>query len=188
MNFIDIAKASTEAPELAVTAENHSEGVLSSLGIHGTDIAFQLVNFIIVSLIIWFLILKPVTKKMTERQKLIDDSLKNADEIEKRLNKSQVEYQERVDQAKIEARKIIDQSTEEAVQNKEKLKQEATKEIEELIDQAKQKIQLEKEKVLKGIKEESATLLSLALEKIIGKKIDLSQDKEIIEEMIHKMK
>jgi F0F1-type ATP synthase membrane subunit b/b' len=50
------------------------------------------------------------------------------------------------------------------------------------------KIQLEKERVLKGIKEESATLLSLALEKIIGKKIDVNQDKEIIEEMIHKMK
>jgi F-type H+-transporting ATPase subunit b len=188
MNFIDIAQASTETTELAVTGEKAPEGLLNSLGIHGTDIAFQFLNFVIVSLIIWFLILKPVTKKMSERQKLIEDSLKNADEIEKRLSKSQVEYQERIDQAKIEARKILDKSTEEALENKEKLKQQATKEIEDLIEQAKQKIQLEKERVLKGIKEESATLLSLALEKIIGKKIDVNQDKEIIEEMIHKMK
>jgi tRNA threonylcarbamoyladenosine biosynthesis protein TsaE len=34
----------------------------------------------------------------------------------------------------------------------------------------------------------AVTLHHLDLEKIIGKKIDLSQDKEIIEEMIHKMK
>jgi F0F1-type ATP synthase membrane subunit b/b' len=31
-------------------------------------------------------------------------------------------------------------------------------------------------------------MIILALEKIIGKKIDVNQDKEIIDEMVHKMK
>ena len=42
-------------------------GVAASLGINGTLFVFQLINFAIVASIIWFLILKPLTKKMTER-------------------------------------------------------------------------------------------------------------------------
>ena len=58
------------------------KGTLSSLGINGTLFIFQLINFAIVALILWYLILKPITKKMSERQKMIDDGIDNAKKIE----------------------------------------------------------------------------------------------------------
>jgi hypothetical protein len=89
MWLLDAAHAS----EVEITTtEASSEGVLHSLGIDTSWIISQGISFIMIACIIWFLILKPVTKKMSERQKTIDDSLKNADEIEKRLTKSQLDY------------------------------------------------------------------------------------------------
>jgi F-type H+-transporting ATPase subunit b len=170
------------------TTEASSEGVLHSLGIDTSWIISQGISFIMIACIIWFLILKPVTKKMSERQKTIDDSLKNADEIEKRLTKSQLDYQARIDQAKMEGNKMIEQATQEALEVKESMKQEAAKEIEDLVDQAKKKIQREKEQVMQGIKTEAAELISHALEKIIAKKLDTTDDQKLIQEMIEKIK
>ncbi|MCX6778657.1 MAG: ATP synthase F0 subunit B, partial [Candidatus Magasanikbacteria bacterium] len=76
MNFIEIAHASEAPTELTETTEQ-SGGVLGSLGINGQLFVFQLINFILVAAILWFLILKPLTKKMAERKKIIDESLDN---------------------------------------------------------------------------------------------------------------
>ena len=104
MQLIDIANASTKAVETAttVTAEHAAgtteatEGLLASLGINGTLFLFQLINFAIVVAILWFLVLKPLTKKMGERQEKIEDSLKNAEAVEENLRKSESKYQEKI--------------------------------------------------------------------------------------------
>jgi large-conductance mechanosensitive channel len=62
MPLIDIAHANEET---TATTEAGTEGVFHSLGIKTSDIISQGINFIIIACIIWFLILKPVTKKMS---------------------------------------------------------------------------------------------------------------------------
>ena len=74
-------ESTTEIPQDA--------GVLASLGINGQLFVFQLINFAIVVLVLWFLILKPLSKKLEERKKLIDDSLDKAKEIETNLGMSE---------------------------------------------------------------------------------------------------
>ena len=51
------------------------ESVAASLGLNTQLFGFQLLNFAVVGLIVWFLILKPLTKKMAERQQIINESL-----------------------------------------------------------------------------------------------------------------
>jgi F-type H+-transporting ATPase subunit b len=184
MPLIDIAHANEET---TATTEAGTEGVFHSLGIKTSDIISQGINFIIIACIIWFLILKPVTKKMSERQKAIDDSLKNAEKIEKRLTKSQVDYQARIDEAKMEANKVLERATKEANEIKTSMKGEAQAEIEVLIEGAKKKIQREKEIVMKGIREEAAELIGSSLEKVIAQKLNPETDKKLIQEMIEKI-
>jgi len=83
-------------------------GVAASLGLNTQLFVFQLVNFLIVALILWYLILKPLTSKMTERKKIIDESLDRAKEIETTLALSQSKYQEIIDDAKSEAASIAE--------------------------------------------------------------------------------
>jgi len=190
MNFIDIALASeTASEEVAHTNQTEeSGGPLADLGINGTLFVSQLINFALVAAILWFLILKPLTKKMTERQKMIDDSIDNAKRIQENLAKSEKEYQNRIDQAKVEANKIMEKAAESALLIAQETKENAKKEIEQLVLQARKSIKNEQELMRNQLKEETANFISLALQKIIGEKLDQTKDKKLIEEILEKLK
>lgn len=184
MSLINIAYASEEATTEYTTESTGNESVAASLGLNGQLFLFQLINFAVVAVIIWFLILKPLTKTLTERKKVIDDSLDKAKEVDANLQMAQVKFQERIDEAKIEASKIIEKSHNEAEQLGVSMKDKAKKEIELLVDQAKRNIQIEKGEVMDGIKKETVNLIISAVERIISERLDGDKDKKIIEETI----
>lgn len=176
------------ATETATHETSSEEGVLASLGINGTLFAFQFVNFALVVLILWFLILKPLTKKMAERQKMIDDSIDNAKKIETNLGMSEKKYQEKIDQAKVDANKIIEKAQVESVAVAEATKEKTKKDIEVLVEQARKNIKSERDESVNEIKAQTASLIVAATEKILGTKVDVASDNKIIEEAIKNMK
>jgi F-type H+-transporting ATPase subunit b len=165
-----------------------NESVAASLGLNGQLFIFQLINFAIVAVIIWFLILKPLTKKLEERKKIIDDSLDKAKEIDANLQMAEQKFQERVDDAKAQANKIVELAQEEAEKGASAMKVKAKKEIELVVDQAKRNIQIEKEEVMAGIKAETANLVIAAVEKVLEEKLDGKKDKDLIEETLKGLK
>lgn len=186
MQFIDIALAAEEPTTETTPAD--SSNPLAGLGINGTLFVAQLINFALVAVILWFLILKPLTKKMAERQKMIDDSIDNAKKIQENLNKSEKEYQNRIDQAKVDANKIMEKTTLAATAATEEAKATARKEIELLVLQARKSIVNEKDMMSAELKAETANFIILALEKIIGEKFDAAKDKAFIEDILKKLK
>ncbi len=183
--FINTVYAET----LTHTAENASEeGVLASLGIHGIQLIEQGINFAIVALILWFLILKPLTKKMAERQKMIDDSIDNARKIETNLSMSEKKYQEKIDQAKIDANKIIAGAQQEAVAVAEATKEKSKKELEKLVEEARKNIKAERDESVAEIKQQVGNLIIAAAEKVLAGKISAEKDGEIIDEAIKDLK
>lgn len=185
--LIGVVRAS-ESAQLTETVEPSAEGVLSSLGIQPAAFIFQLVNFTIVAVVIWRLILKPLTAKMTERQKLIDASLEQAKKVEENLRRSEQKYQERIDEAKVETNKILERATAEAEAAGASLKEKAKQEIEQLVDQAKRNIAIERNEMVASFKQEAANLVALALEKMVAEKIDERKDRAIIEQTIARLK
>lgn len=179
----DIARASSEAG----ASESSSGGVLSSLGINPTLFLFQLANFIVVALILWFLILKPLTQKMSERQKIIDESLQNADKLKAKLAKSEEDYMARLAAAQREAEKILEKANHEGEQLSAELKEKAKGEIAKLAAEGKKQIASDKEEMLRHFKAEAADLVVLALEKVLAEKVDEDKDKKFIKGIIEKL-
>lgn len=161
-----------------------SESVIASLGINGQLFLFQLLNFAIIAVIIWFLILKPLTKKMEERKKMIDESIDNAKALETNLKVSEQKYQERIDEGKVEANKVIEAAHEEAKGLAETMKKRAEKDIELLVDQAKRNIAIEREEAMDGVRKEIGALVAAAVEKVVGQKVNDKTDKKIIEDAL----
>jgi F-type H+-transporting ATPase subunit b len=186
MLFTDYVYASEEARETAST-ESSDGGILGSMGINGTLFAFQLLNFAIVLAILWFLILKPLGKKLAERQKMIDDSIENSKKIDEMLKQSELGFQEKIDTAKAEASMILERAKTDADGLSADLKDKARKEIDTLVDQAKKKISAEREQMIASLKTETAGIVVAALEKILGEKIDAAKDKKLISEALTKL-
>lgn len=180
--FTNIAYAAETVPADADT------GVLASLGINGTLFVFQLVNFAIVMAVLWFLILKPLTKKMAERQKMINDSVDNVKKIESNLGMSERKYQEKIDQAKVDANKLIEKAQQEAVQVAETMKEKTKKDIEQLVEAARKNIKTERDESINELKQSAAELIIAAAEKILSAKIDVDKDDKAIEEAVKNLK
>lgn len=174
---LQIIEASGEAHETA----------LSSLGINGQLFVFQLINFAMVAVIVWFLILRPLTKKMEERRALINDSLDKAKEVEAALAMSEIKFQERIDDAKAEANKIIEQAYGEARNLGDDMKGKAKREIQLLIDQAKRNIQIERDDAMQQVRAEAGTMIVASVKKILGEVLDEKKDKKIIDDVLTKI-
>lgn len=184
MNLIDIVYASSEG---AAEAAGQT-GLLASLGIEPKLFIFQLVNFAIVALILWFLILKPLTKKLAERQAIIEASLANAKQAADNLAQSDADYKKRMQEARIAAEKLLEAATGEAGKLSEELKAKAKLDIDALVKQAKHNIQAEKGEMMAAFKTEAAHLVGLALEKLINEKMTAEKDKKLITETVEKLK
>lgn len=182
MLLTDTAFAQETAPATTDT------GVLSSLGINGTLFVFQLVNFAIVVAVLWFMILKPLTKKMAERQKMISDSVDNVKKIEANLGMSERKYQEKIDQAKVDANRLVEKAQQEAVAVAEAMKEKTKKDIEQLVETARKNIKTERDESINELKEQAAELIISAAEKILSAKIDVDKDDKVIEEAVKNLK
>jgi F-type H+-transporting ATPase subunit b len=183
-----------EAPVAHETVASESKeggtgsGPLAALGINPTLFAFQLINFAIVASIIWFLILKPLTKKMNERQKLIDESIDNAKKIQDNLQKSEQKFQEKIDAAKAEAGKIIDKAGVESERISAEMKIKTKNDIDALVVEAKKNLKNDRDEMVSDVKKAAAELVVSALEKVLSEKITDKKDHQLVEEMIKKLK
>jgi F-type H+-transporting ATPase subunit b len=160
------------------------EGVIASLGLNGQLFVSQLINFALVFCVLWFLILKPLTKKMEERRLMINDSLDKAKEIETNLMMSQQKYQEKLDEAKVEANKVLERATQEANEVGDKMKVKAKQDIQFLIEQAKRNIQTERDEAMGAVRDEAVGTIFAVLEKILPAKMTNENDKKAIEEAL----
>ncbi|MDP2685448.1 MAG: ATP synthase F0 subunit B [bacterium] len=173
------------------TIETHgsaeSQSVTASLGLNTQLFVFQLINFAIVGAIVWFLILKPLTRKMAERKKQIDDSIDNAKRVETNLAQSEKQYQLKIDEAKVAANKIAEGAHEEGEKIAKMLKEKSRHDIELLVTQAKKNLEIDKAEMKDEIRKETAQLISLALEKILSEKFDSKKDEKFIEDILKKI-
>ncbi|MBI2050902.1 MAG: ATP synthase F0 subunit B [Parcubacteria group bacterium] len=162
--------------------------ILASFGLDVRLFLFQLGNFVLVAAILWWLILKPLAKKLEERKNVIDQSLDNAEKIQGRLAASEADYKKRMHAARVEAEKVLIAAANEAGAVSEELKAKARVEIERLVAQAKRTVQAEKEEMMAAFKEEAAGVVGAALEKLIGEKMTAEKDKKLIAGIISKLK
>lgn len=171
----------------AVETAKAPEGIFGSLGIKGQLLAFQFINFALVSAILWFLILRPLVKKMEERRLVVNASLDKAKEIDTALAMSEIKFQERIDDAKAQANKIIEHSHADAEKLAEDMKAKAKREIQIIVDQAKKNIQLERVDMMDAVKKEAAELVVSGIRKILGEIMDEKKDKKFIEDALKKI-
>ena len=144
----------------------------------------QAINFAIVFAVLYWLILKPLLKTMHDRTKKIEKSIIDAEKSEKNLARTEKDYGKKMAEAKKEANRIIENAKEQAEVKKQDMITKAKADIGVLINEEKAKMQAEKGKILKEIKRQAADMVALALEKVLEKKIDSEEDREIIKKSI----
>ena len=144
----------------------------------------QTINFAIVISVLYFFALKPLIKVMKDRTAKIEKSLEDAKKIDEKLDITEAEYKKTIANAKKEANAILEKTQEEVEARRTVMLNRAKEEIGQVISEEKVKIQQEKAKMLKEVKTELADLVIATTAKVLDKKIDGKQDKELIKKII----
>jgi len=160
------------------------ESLISTFHIDFKLFIAQLVNFAIVFSVLYFFAFKPLVKTMSERTEKIDKSLKDADEIEKRLALTETEQTEIIGAAKKQANLIIEEADKRGEERKAELIIKAKEEIAQVINNEKAKLSRDKEETLKEIKKEVADLVVLTVEKLLSEKMTGDKDRELIKKLL----
>lgn len=162
--------------------------VLGTLGIDWKLFLAQLVNFGIILFIFWKWVVKPLGATLTKRQERIESGLKNADRMDDEKKKFEDWKQQEMKKIRTEADHILRTTTDTANQIKQETIVEAHKQATKLVEQAKASIESEKTQMLKEVRQDVATLVVAASEKILRGKLDGKHDTELIAESMKGMK
>ncbi len=144
----------------------------------------QIVNFAIVFGVLFFFVIKPLMKVMKERTEKIETGLKEAAAIKDKLRATEEDYSKEIKKARIEAMEIVKEANERAEKKRDEMIAKAKSEIAQIITKEKENIKAERINTMNELKSEVADLVMLSLEKVLGKKLEKGEDKELIVKML----
>ncbi len=159
------------------------DSFISTFHIDWKIIIAQMINFLIVLAVLYFLAVKPLRKLMAERTETIERGLVDARKNAEVLDKSQKEYDKALAQARAEAHTLFQEGKREAEAKKAEMLELAQKDVEKMIENGKKVLESEKAKMLEDAKKEIVSLVVSATEKVL---ID-QKDKSINDGVLKKI-
>ncbi len=161
--------------------------LIEKLGIEPGLIIAQIVNFAIVALVLWKFAYKPVVDMLDARRKKIEQSISEAERIEKERENLNLEIASRLDVAKKEAAQIIDDAKKAGVNLAEEMRHDAEKEYKRMVEAATKEIEAKRDEVKSEIQAETTKLVVMALEKVSKETIDTKANEKMVEKTIKEL-
>ncbi|MCR4284117.1 MAG: F0F1 ATP synthase subunit B [Parcubacteria group bacterium] len=159
--------------------------LLKAFGVNYKILIAQLLNFAVLFFVLYKLGYKPIFKFLEDRKDRIKNGLEMADKAETRLNEAEEEKKAIIINSKKEASDIISKADKLAREKKDEMISKAKEEIRLAVDQEKERMKGERNQIVREIKNEITDLIAIAVEKIMEEKVDIRQDKAIIDKVIN---
>jgi len=169
--------------------EETSEGigaVAGQFGLKGDLFVAQLINFLIVLAVLWKFVYNPIVKMLDERTERIEKSMKQAEEIEKRVEAIEGEKEDVLNTARKEAQEIAQTAHIASEKRGEEMIESAKREVERVIVKGKQQLADERTAMLRDARKEIVEIATLAAERVIKASIDKSKADSLAEEVVRK--
>ena len=143
--------------------------------------------FIFLLIVLYKTAWKPILSAIDNREKLIQDSIEQAENTKKESEELLEKHKSLISNAEEEAQKIIKENKELAEKSRQDLIEQAKEESGKLREKAKMEIEQEKESALQALRSEVVDLTMTATKKLIGDVLDESKHRGIIQNYIQKL-
>ncbi|MGK0468521.1 F0F1 ATP synthase subunit B [Clostridium sp.] len=157
------------------------------MGIKLSTVIAAMVNFLLLLFIAKHFLFIPVGKILQTRKQELDSSFEKANSDKEEANRLKIENEEKLNLAKQEGKEIVEKYKQKAEKISGELIQNAKQEAELIIQRARVEIEREQEKAKSEIKAQVIDLSLVLSEKALGKHIDESEHRKLIEDFIFKV-
>ena len=145
------------------------------------------ITFVVLLFLLYKIAWKPILSAIDNREKLIQDSIEQAEKAKKESEELLEKHEKLIRNAEEEAQKIIKENKELAEKSRQELIEHAKEESNKLREKAKLEIEHEKESALQALRSEVVDITMTATKKLIGDVLDDSIHRGIIENYIQKL-
>ena len=163
---------------------NEAEKAGSPLDVNPGVIIWTLVTFLFLLFVLVKIAWKPILKSLNEREKLIKDSLENAENARKDAERMIAENKANMQKAEEEGQKLIEQSREYAEKLKNQILDESKVQAKKMIDDAAVEIQRKNADAFNKLKDQVADIAVQAAGKIIKENLDKDKQVNLVNKFI----
>lgn len=153
-----------------------------SLGVNGPFLLSQIVNFLILFAVLYFLLWKRVLKMLEERKQRIAQGLADAELARQDRERAEAEYQQRIERAEQEREEILARAVGEGEQAREGVLAEARAEAERIIAASRVEAEQSRQEMLAELRGQVASLAIAVSNKLIGEALDEQRQSGLIDE------
>jgi F-type H+-transporting ATPase subunit b len=164
------------------------EKILSDFGVNWMLLSAQVVNFLVLLFILQKLLYKPILKMLDLRRQKIEESLLNAEKIQKELEETEASREKVINEAIEEGRKIISEATAQGTLLMAESQAKAREDMEAMMEQGKAMIAGEKDKMTREVKADVARMIEMSLEKVLGSALDSKAQGRLVDEAVKSIK
>ena len=160
---------------------------LDVISVNIWQILISLANLGIIFLIVKRFLFKPVKNVLSKRQAELDERYDEAKRAQELAEENRATYEEKLATADKKADDILLTATENATARSSAIIADAEQRAEGIIRVAKTEAALERKKAEEGVKREIVEVSSHLTKKIIGREVNMSDHKKIIDSVIDKI-
>ncbi len=148
---------------------------------------FAVVLFLLLLLVLGKFAWGPILSGLQKREEYIRQSIEDADKAKADAEASLKDYQEKLAQSQQEARDILEKGRADANKLADELKKNAQEEAGNIRAQTQRDIEQAKKQAISEIHEQVAVLATNLAGKIIGKTLNLDDQKELLQESLNQL-
>ncbi|MBN1915839.1 F0F1 ATP synthase subunit B [Candidatus Dojkabacteria bacterium] len=161
--------------------------ILEKLTINPKILGFMILNFLVLVVALRFILLKPLTKAIKERQEKIGRGLDNAEKMEKKMAEFNENYEKKMIKVKEETKSILERAKQEGRQLREEELKKAKKDATALIEQAKLDIVKSKKELKQEVKEEIGVVMEEVFNRVLKTGMTKEQKEGLVKEAIKEL-
>lgn len=162
--------------------------LLEKLGINPILLITQIINFLILLFILKRFLYKPILGMLEKRREKIAESLKKAEEIDKKFKETEKFREEELHRVSQRSQELLAQAKDRTEKMHQEMIKKSEDEASKILEKTRKEIQNEKEKILLEAKKEVASLTISAVEKVLENRLDQKSQQKIAEGAMEEMR
>ncbi len=148
------------------------------------DFVWTMINLVVLYLVLNKVLFKPVTEFMEKRANSIKQQLEDSKKGKEEAAELKETYEKKLVVAHKEADKIIRDATEKAREEHDNIIRQAKAEVEILKERAREEIEIEREEMMKSMRNEVVSLALEAASKVVEANMDTEMNRKLVNDVV----
>lgn len=160
---------------------------MEALGINVGYLIIQIVGFVLLVLLLWVILYRPLLNMLSQRRERIAEGLNQARQAEEALARAEADRQRIIDEARAEAQRITTEARQRADEAARGVENEARQNAARIAETAQADATAERDRLLADMREQIISLSMAAANQLVATGLNEQRQRQVVEEFFTRL-